>query len=888
MTVFILFSCFPFFSAVNAEENDDFIRSLILCEDIDLPYKVNDTVYQIIKADTGQDDIYKTYIVTGRPISSYSGNKQSFENGRYEKGEWIPDYSAASAYIIRALDIYLSLERTLTNDRQSAARAVISYGFEALPLMSRINIENAPGWLAGAYHENITVLSYAENASAAGGAFSRKIRNDREECAHALCLEAENGDSYTLSVPQNALYFTAFLSTDLAFSASYSSAQVRVYITDGDNNERMSGIYCIYRGFENRLETDLKGVTKIRLEISFTSESERLRLILADASFMSPADTKAPVILNEGNITPLGDCDQNGIVNGLDIKALTDALLLKLSPGDEVCDVNKDGEVDYLDVLCLKNYIIYLKNMDHVYNKDNKKLSVAVFGDSIARGYGLEGAENGAPSPHAYGNLVADTLAKRTGYDVSFVNHGHDGDTVFDLMEKLQKSGLPERTDAEGADLILLSIGGNNFLQALRQVFEEYFGIDTGDPQKALHELSKVSYADMTLFLAGDIIDSAVDKAAKEFSKQAKELISYISELNPNALIMLTTIPNASVSSDFVYRMELPLVGEREIVLCNLYDLAQDWLCYFNEVIENDIAAYPAGNFRVVNVGKFFDGSPGLALMEISEKVYINDLASGDFSDIKHLDVHPSAKGHEMIAAAHVEALEDQIKKWNNENTETAAPKEEYEYSKSGKETLEAFAAEVTNGNNITFRASIENVKRLENLFFTVGFDREALRLISAETNGGEDVLFNESGGVFRLLSENTSSLPKDLILTLTFEKVSQDKAKTVIWASAKESILTPDKETSAVFSAEKELTLSAPSDTDGNSNGGFHNGGSDQNGSYNGSDLAEGDKTLQLSGSSSDGKVIIYAVFIAAVLAVLLSLAIAAKKKKESENHRS
>ena len=162
ITAAILFSSFPSFLTANAEKSDDFIESLLLLEDIDLPYKVNEVVYQAIKADTGQDDLYKTYIVTGKPTSSYLSGKQYFENGRYEKEKWIPDSDAAASFIERAIEIYLSLERTLTNDKSAAARAIISYGFEALPAMSRIRVENAPNWLVGKYLENRSVISYAE------------------------------------------------------------------------------------------------------------------------------------------------------------------------------------------------------------------------------------------------------------------------------------------------------------------------------------------------------------------------------------------------------------------------------------------------------------------------------------------------------------------------------------------------------------------------------------------------------------------------------------------------------------------------------------------------------------------------------------------------------
>ena len=937
MLILILPSLFiPSFAAgMTKQANDDFIEELLLCSDLTLPYKVNDNVYETIKANTGCDDLYKTYMVTGKPTSSYTSNRQYFENGKYEKGKWIPDNLAASLYIQRAIDVYDSLKLTLTNDRQSAAKSIISYGFESLPLMERISIQNAPKWLVGDCFDGQKIIynlddSYVTPKPSANG-FAARIRNDREACSFGVLADVKNQSSYLISIPDDAEYFVAYLSCDLASGSDFSDAKMRVCLLDGNGNESEYGIYCIYRGFENRVEIRLDGAQKLRLEFSFSSPSGKLKVILADASFTASSG-KTPDISEKSSIARLGDCNLDGIVNELDIAALTETLLFTRSSGDCVCDIDKNGEVDYLDCLCLENYLIFIRNMNHEYNDQSKKLSVAVLGDSIARGYGLDDAENGRASSLAYGSLVASELDRSTMYDIDFVNRGFDGDKVSDLMNKLKQASSPERRAAKSADLIMLSIGGNDFLASLKEVFGTYFDIDTENPENALSQMSKIKYTEIIKFLASDVIDSAVDNAAREYQKEAQDLISYISLLNPDALILLTTIPNTAQSSDFVYRLTVPLLGQHDILLGNLYEFADEWLCYFNEIISNELSNF-SKQLIIVDEGDVFDGSAELSLMEISNKVYLNDIASGNFESVKHFDIHPSAAGHSKMASEHIKALDGQIKKWNAEYTGNDVKKEEYKYSKSGKENLTRIttAAENAKENEILYTVGVDNANKLSNLLLTVNFNDELLTLDDVEIKGASGILSNESNGVFRLLAKDGASLSDKITLTLTFKNVSEKQAKAVISALAKESLLTADRKWSAECTSEAEITLSSKQDDNKPQSGTTQKDtdtkdpddgttqkdtdtkdpddgttqkdtdtknpegdavtsltdNNDDNSKPVPSDGEDSGTSLSVSGDKGvDPKIIIYVVFTAAILAVIISLVIAAaaahNKKKE------
>lgn len=127
-----------------------------------------------------------------------------------------------------------------------------------------------------------------------------------------------------------------------------------------------------------------------------------------------------------------------------------------------------------------------------------------VLGDSIAYGSGLVNAQDAC-----YGKMVADTC----GFD--YANHAVPGATTLELIYELNKEDV--RSDVARADIISISIGGNDFL----------------------NELSKLMYA------------SIVKKDYKEFDKiefgiysNISNIIDSIRELNGDAVILLQTLYN--------------------------------------------------------------------------------------------------------------------------------------------------------------------------------------------------------------------------------------------------------------------------------------------------------------------------------------------------------
>ena len=132
-----------------------------------------------------------------------------------------------------------------------------------------------------------------------------------------------------------------------------------------------------------------------------------------------------------------------------------------------------------------------------------------VLGDSIAFGSGLSN-----PTEAVYGKIVADT----NGYD--YVNDAIPGSTTTAMFALMQSDTVKEHL--EKADIISISIGGNNYL--------------VGNlPRMMVDCLVKN--------------DTAIyDEVAAGYYDDLCTIFAYIKELNPDAVILMQTLYNPQVS----------------------------------------------------------------------------------------------------------------------------------------------------------------------------------------------------------------------------------------------------------------------------------------------------------------------------------------------------
>ncbi len=152
------------------------------------------------------------------------------------------------------------------------------------------------------------------------------------------------------------------------------------------------------------------------------------------------------------------------------------------------------------------------------FAEEEKPLDYVVLGDSIAYGSGLVNSIDAC-----YGKIVAET----NGY--TYANHSVPGITSGVLLTMLT-DGEKVRASVADADIISISIGGNNFLT------DNIIGL-------AFDCLTK---KDMTKF----------DEIAALYYEDLCAIMDIINELNPDAVVLLQTIYNPQKGAAGVVYLE--------------------------------------------------------------------------------------------------------------------------------------------------------------------------------------------------------------------------------------------------------------------------------------------------------------------------------------------
>lgn len=234
---------------------------------------------------------------------------------------------------------------------------------------------------------------------------------------------------------------------------------------------------------------------------------------------------------------------------------------------------------------------------------ENSELkSLVLLGDSIATGCMLPDYEPGDnySAPLSFGNMLGAEFE-------NYRNFGVDGRTTEELLNALETADEELSEALSSADVIVISIGGNDFLQpmitaiyndkTLDHIFEESGGeLSDEDFRKAL---------DASLEAA-----KAVD-VSKTFDNIGK-CVAKITEINPTAKMILMTVYD-------------PFSGSEELKAAS--DVAREKLT----VLNFGLSSLSGGNIDVIDVYAEFDG------------------AAEKFTNINSMDIHPNSDGHYRI-----------------------------------------------------------------------------------------------------------------------------------------------------------------------------------------------------------------------------------------------
>ena len=253
-------------------------------------------------------------------------------------------------------------------------------------------------------------------------------------------------------------------------------------------------------------------------------------------------------------------------------------------------------------------------------------------GDSIANGYGLKNV-----STERYSNLLTKELSKNgTNYELQ--NYAVDGIDSSDLLKQLSDASNKNLMSAvNSAPVITISIGGNNFLKPLTDIFSNMgsSGSMPGNVNINPEQIDEnmITYYINMLFTPGtkeyDELIKALDKACDQFKSDLDKIINILNKnKNKNAQIIFLTVYNPY--KDFSK-------------IKNFYDTAESYIKKINGMIEEK----SKGNYIVSDIYTAFKNSA---------QTVVNASMSANISNI-NIDPHPNAAGHKLIYKSIVHSL---------------------------------------------------------------------------------------------------------------------------------------------------------------------------------------------------------------------------------------
>ena len=222
--------------------------------------------------------------------------------------------------------------------------------------------------------------------------------------------------------------------------------------------------------------------------------------------------------------------------------------------------------------------------------------NITLLGDSITTGYGLSEDEM------SYGDYLGSYYSSEVD---NFAVNGLKTDELLVMLDEYET-----QNSIQQADLVCISIGGNDFLSVLEQAVSDMGGSISMDN-------GTVSLNISSDFISKFILDysSALSAATTQASDNIKKIKDKVNEINPDAEIIMQTVYNPFDSSD----------EETGKLLSPLKTFAPLYLSTINNSI------------------KEFSPNTADIYLKFYENAYL-------YTNMDDFDIHPNAIGHMLIA----------------------------------------------------------------------------------------------------------------------------------------------------------------------------------------------------------------------------------------------
>lgn len=238
--------------------------------------------------------------------------------------------------------------------------------------------------------------------------------------------------------------------------------------------------------------------------------------------------------------------------------------------------------------------------------------SMLVLGDSISTGFRLYSYSAGNNyNTESYANLLAKEL--HLTQEKSYKNLSIDGQTSDELLKKIQNG---EYDNELSADLIVLTIGGNDLLGEFLTFLKESIGLDLINVDGGF---ISADFTNPELMAKLNELMNTINENIAGFSKNFSKILSATHEKNENAYLILQTVYDPLEC--------LPIPDTVKNMLDEKIKLLNNTL---NRCVE--LETDKSGDFiGVVDVYSAFKGD------------------TDDLTNMLDGDIHPSVAGHKRI-----------------------------------------------------------------------------------------------------------------------------------------------------------------------------------------------------------------------------------------------
>ena len=289
--------------------------------------------------------------------------------------------------------------------------------------------------------------------------------------------------------------------------------------------------------------------------------------------------------------------------------------------------------------------------------EETKPQTLLALGDSLTTGYGLANYTPGG-SPYlcnSYINQIAKAMGLEGGQ--TYINRAVNGDRSADLAKLLPSL----ENEVKSADMIIITIGGNDLLSLLPSIASLIAGTAVTDTVQAIQIIAGTTSDTYVALASNPEFQELISTLITNLESNLKTIAGFIQEKAPNARVIflkqfnpLNNIPGFTAAGDF----------------------AGTLLASINSTLETTCLAY---GYEVVDIPSVIDENA------------IN------LTNILGLDIHPNDQGHTEMAKLLAKHLGLSLG-LPGENEETQEPEETTELVEettlSPEETT--LAAEVT------------------------------------------------------------------------------------------------------------------------------------------------------------------------------------------------